>query len=91
MELERKGVPDEKREVLRQRLLRKESDYMRLRRMKMTVESFESLKVIGRFVFSHFMSETNDTCNQKGRFRCRQTCYGKGNRDLVCDEIALQG
>ena len=33
------------------RLLKKETDYIRLRRMKMSVECFEEVKVIGRGAF----------------------------------------
>lgn len=55
MDLERRlqdpNLSDQEREALKQELERKETDYARLQRHKMSVDDFELLSIIGRGAF----------------------------------------
>jgi serine/threonine kinase 38 len=46
-----RGVSEEEQERYRKRLHAKESEYMRLRRIRLSGKAFESLKIIGRGAF----------------------------------------
>jgi len=50
-QLAQSTLNDDQRESMRLRLLQKESDYTRLRRKKVTTESFDDIKIIGRGAF----------------------------------------
>lgn len=50
-ELQREGLPeDQKRQILSE-LEKRESDFTRLQRQRMTAEDFEALSIIGRGAF----------------------------------------
>ncbi|GLI69965.1 hypothetical protein VaNZ11_014711 [Volvox africanus] len=50
-ELQREGLPESEKQLIISELEKRESDYTRLQRQRMTADDFESLRIIGRGAF----------------------------------------
>jgi len=51
LQMAERGLVEEEQERYRKRLHQKESEYMRLRRVRLSGKAFESIKIIGRGAF----------------------------------------
>lgn len=50
-ELQREGLPDEQKRAILSELEKRESDYTRLQRQRMSADDFDNLSIIGRGAF----------------------------------------
>ena len=97
-QMEARGVPEEQRERFRLRLYKKESEFTRLRRMRLSQSTFESIKVIGRGAFGEVRlvrkRETRHLYAMKKlkkseMIRKDQVTHVRAERDLLADNNVM--
>jgi hypothetical protein len=60
-ELRREGMPEEDQKKIMGELEKRESDYMRLQRQRLSADDFEPLTIIGRGAFGEVKAATGAT------------------------------
>jgi len=90
--LDAQSVPEKKRKEARKQLFKKETEYMRLKRGKITGDTFETIKIIGRGAFGEVrlvrMKGTHNLYAMKkmkksDMIKYNQVAHARAERDLM--------